>query len=553
MNPPPTGILHFLNEVPLAGFMTCAATGYTLGKIPWRGISIGPAGGTLFAALLLGALGVEPPTRESGTLSIGFLGFALFIYSVGFEAGPGFVRSFLDRSGWKAVWIGILVNLTALFAAWAWSKAWDLPAAAAAGMLSGALTSAPTYATALMTGLEGAPLACAFALTYPFGLVGLVFMVQLLPGWLHPKWPHPSSDHAQDAESPSQRPRDMEVRAFEIGTQPVAGKRLADLTGLREKRCRVLTLLRSGHVLPALADTVMEKGDRILVRGPLENMATLGGLLGTEVAPGELLQQRAIPRRIQVRRQACLGKPLQELTFPQRYGCLIERIRRGREWMEPHAELILQSGDLLEVSGPPDGLAQLARQVGRFETDSTETHLGVYAAGILVGLLIGHWEWSPAGLHLSLGPAGGLLIAGLGLGWLESQGWEPARVPGSARRFVRDLGILMFIGQTGLEAGTNLLTGLPGIGWTVMIGGAAVTSIAVLLPLLFALKPARMKPVHAWGSVCGGMTSSAALNAVRQASGSAEVTVSYAAAYAVASVLAAIAGPLLVALLEKGG
>jgi uncharacterized transporter YbjL len=58
-----------------------------------------------------------------------------------------------------------------------------------------------------------------------------------------------------------------------------------------------------------------------------------------------------------------------------------------------------------------------------------------------------------------------------------------------------------------------------------------------------------LRPVDAWGSLCGALTSAAALHAVRRATDSNEAAISYAASYAVASVLATLAGPILVMLL----
>ena len=55
-----------------------------------------------------------------------------------------------------------------------------------------------------------------------------------------------------------------------------------------------------------------------------------------------------------------------------------------------------------------------------------------------------------------------------------------------------------------------------------------------------------LRPVDAWGSIAGGLTSSAALQTVRRAADSNEAATAYAAAYAVGSVLATITAPLLV-------
>ena len=77
-----------------------------------------------------------------------------------------------------------------------------------------------------------------------------------------------------------------------------------------------------------------------------------------------------------------------------------------------------------------------------------------------------------------------------------------------------------------------------------------VLAIAVVGSLLVARIALRMRPIDAWGSVAGGLTSSAALDAVRRASDSNEAAVSYAAAYATGSVLAAVAGQVVIYLLR---
>ena len=77
--------IAFLNDVPLAGLMLVVALGYTLGRQSIRGISLGPAGGTLAVALLVGAMGLsfkDMYGSEDPRLTLGTLGFALFIYSV---------------------------------------------------------------------------------------------------------------------------------------------------------------------------------------------------------------------------------------------------------------------------------------------------------------------------------------------------------------------------------------------------------------------------------------------------------------------------------------
>ena len=139
---------------------------------------------------------------------------------------------------------------------------------------------------------------------------------------------------------------------------------------------------------------------------------------------------------------------------------------------------------------------------------------------------------------------------GLVLGAAPRLGPIRTHVPREARQLVRDLGILLFVGETGLFAGRALQTGLPAQAGWVFAAGLVVNVVTVLVSLLVARAALRLRPVDAWGSICGGLTSAAALHAVRRASDSNEAAISYATAYAIASVLATAAGPFVVTLLR---
>ena len=178
------GLVDLLNDSPLAGLMLVVAAGFTLGRISWRGIALGPAGGTLLVALFMGSMGLgfrEMYGTKHPELTLGALGFCLFIYSVGFEAGPRFFSALRGGSGWRFVVVGAVVNVTALLLAVLCGKLMHLGEAVTAGVLSGALTSAPTYAAAIEVTRDPGALSVAFALTYPVGLAGVVVLSQFLP------------------------------------------------------------------------------------------------------------------------------------------------------------------------------------------------------------------------------------------------------------------------------------------------------------------------------------------------------------------------------------
>jgi len=541
-------LLELLGRIPLAGLLLVVTLGYALGRVDWKGISLGPAGGTLFAALALGHLGL-PAEPQAGVLAL--FGFGLFIYSVGFDAAPHFVSSFSEHRASRFLLVGALVNVLAALAAVAVGAAAGLGPSATAGLLAGGLTSAAAYAAASEVAPDPARLAVAFALTYPLGLVGVVLLIQLLPRLLREDLSRGARAYEElgDGRSHGTRPEGFSpevTRAFVVQKPDVLGRPLAELDLPRTTGC-VVTRLRAGDVV-VIPDgtTVLEAGDRVLARGRVDELRVFAERVGPETPATGLERSDLLSRRIEVRRPEVAGRSLEDLRLIQRFHCVVTRVERGALVLEPDPELALQRNDVLEVLGRRDDLRQLAHRLGRLEPSLHETDIAVYAGGILLGILLGSVRVPVFGLQLGLGTAGGLLLVGLVLGWQKRLGPFHTHVPREARQLVRDLGILLFVGETGLRAGQELGATLAGVAWEIVVGGLVVNAVAVLGALLVARRVLGLRPVDAWGSVSGGLTSSAALHAVRRASDSPEAAISYAAAYAVGSVLATLAAPLVV-------
>ena len=76
--------------------------GYVIGGIRFGSFKLGAVAGVLLAGLLLGHLGFESnPAIQS-------LGFVLFIFSVGYQAGPKFVQA-IRKDGRRYLLIAVIV------------------------------------------------------------------------------------------------------------------------------------------------------------------------------------------------------------------------------------------------------------------------------------------------------------------------------------------------------------------------------------------------------------------------------------------------------------
>ena len=75
---------------PLIPLFLCLAVGYGIGQVRIGGFQLGGIVGTLFAAIVIGQIGVEVDAV------VKTLAFALFIYSLGYVSGP------LSSAAWGA-------------------------------------------------------------------------------------------------------------------------------------------------------------------------------------------------------------------------------------------------------------------------------------------------------------------------------------------------------------------------------------------------------------------------------------------------------------------
>lgn len=154
-----------------------AAIGYLIGGIKIRGVELGTAG-VLLAALVFGHFGVEIPSVVRN------FGLATFVASVGFIAGPKFFRDF-RKNAKNYILLGFLIILSGALCCVLTVKIGGVRPELAVGLLTGALTSTPGLAAAQEAAGEMSALATTgYAIAYPFGVVGVVLFVQLIPKML---------------------------------------------------------------------------------------------------------------------------------------------------------------------------------------------------------------------------------------------------------------------------------------------------------------------------------------------------------------------------------
>lgn len=181
----------------LVGIFIVTALGYMLGRVSIKGVSLGTAGVFLVAILfgfactyipkdlpVLGALHLDEASANVKYYKsvIQNVGLVLFVGSVGFIAGPKFFRD-LKKNFKTYILMGVVIILagTAVAVGFSFLTSPEF----SAGVLSGALTSTPGYSAALeVAGDAQGLVTLGHAIAYPFGVIGVVLFVQLMPKFL---------------------------------------------------------------------------------------------------------------------------------------------------------------------------------------------------------------------------------------------------------------------------------------------------------------------------------------------------------------------------------
>ena len=186
--------------VVLLGAFFITFLGYCLGRISIKGVSLGTAG-VFLVALLFGYLFTLPGLQEIPVLSkffiadasasamdsygfIGDIGLVLFVTAVGSIAGPNFFRD-LKKNAKTYLPMGAIIIVIGAGVATAFALIPGIGSAFASGVLSGALTSTPAFSAAKeIAGDQAAMVSLGQAISYPFGVVGVVLFVQIMPKML---------------------------------------------------------------------------------------------------------------------------------------------------------------------------------------------------------------------------------------------------------------------------------------------------------------------------------------------------------------------------------
>ncbi len=523
-------------------------TGIGLGRLRIAGISLGITF-VFFTGILAGHLGLS---IDSNMLNYAeSFGLVLFVYALGLQVGPGFFASF-RKGGIRMNMIGILLillgTITTVILSWLSGYGID----GMTGVMCGATTNTPALAAAQQTlkqlGLSANDAALGCAITYPLGVVGVIFaMIAIRKLFTRPDdLTEREGDHSGDTH----------IATFVVKNPAIFGRTINDVQHTSAVQFVISRIWRGKELLMPTSERLLEEGDRLLVittEKDVDNLTLLFGLKENRdwnhYVNWNKLDRQLVSRHIIVSRPDINGKKLGQLRLRNTFGVTVSRVMRSGVKLLATPDLMLQVGDRLTVVGTTADIEQAEKLIGNSAGSLKEPNLAVIFVGIFLGLALGSIPiYLPSSdIPVTLGLAGGPIVAGLLMGRFGPRMHMVTYTTRSANLMLRGIGLSMYLACLGLDAGSNFfetLVGPQGLVWISL--GFIITFLPTLITGILAMRRFGYKYGEMCGILCGSMANPMALNYANDTVKGDSPAISYATVYPLGMFIRVLIAQLLI-------
>lgn len=314
----------------------------------------------------------------------------------------------------------------------------------------------------------------------------------------------------------------------------------------------ILMVTQDDEVFTATPDRIVHQGDGVMAVGTQKDLHEMRRLLGEEVQTGMDMKGNVSVDDLDVVEYLLVGKPLPEMHIFEHYNVVITRVRRRGIELNPIGDVTLEIGDNIRVVGNDKSVEAFTELVQGSEQQPDETNLIPFLFGLWLGIMIGiipvHLR---GGMILTLGFAGGTYLVGLIVAHFGRIGPFRLTVPAMAKHLSRELGLMLFLASTGVNARAQFVQILQARGISLVIAGVVIAILSVLVGLLLTNYFFKMNVLSAMGALCASMTNPLGLNAVNTQTNSNHPALSYACVYPAALISKIVLTQILVEVLHR--
>ena len=544
------------NNPQLLAFILIALS-FWVGNIKLGPIVLGPQAGILVMGTVFGYFGFQLPPL------LGAFGFLVFLFAVAYEAGPGFFAVALPQLR-KFITLTVVIVVTGLILAVGFSSIFNFNLGVGAGLFTGAGVNPPGLGAVINVVETGKiPLPDSLSVEQVVQLINVTYAITYLVSYLiamqllrqAPRLlKFNLSVTAQEAESAMNLSDDsreeglwtQSLRAYRVVSDDALGKSVQDIQ--TTTHCQIDKIKRAGMLIDFKPETTLEKDDLISVGGHRLAQATLSKIIGPEALDRDLLGEEVLTREAIVTNPDIFGKSLRELQC-YAYGCQLGKYTRSGITLKIDPELRLMRGDLLKITGTKAHLNQLIDRIGYAERDINATDLLTLALGISAGFILGLMSIQIGDISIGLGTSSGVLLVGLGIGYLRSIKHNFGLLPPAAIWVFKQLGILLFLADVGIKGGPSVVEALTSFGPLLILTAIAIGTLPLAIGYLVGHRFLKMNKALLLGAVAGCGSNTPAMLILVQDAKSSIPGIGYAGTYAITYIVKVIAATLIIYIL----
>lgn len=534
-----------------------AALGLMFGKVKIKGISLGGAG-ALFVGIVLGHIGLR---IDSNVLHfIQEFGLILFVYTIGMQVGPGFMDSIrrhglvLNVLSTSIVFLGVVVTLCLYFFT---DMHNNVPVLI--GMLCGAVTNTPSLGAAnsvfATAGMDTSLTGIGYAVAYPFGVIGIIFVMLLVRIIFRQNPDKAAKDYAADI---AENTKKIESCSLTLDNQNLFGTMLKDIPDLISSGVVVTRLMRGNDIFTPNGKTVIQEGDKLHIVGMPEAVAIMEKIIGKRLEKPITKENttdsdRAIlVKTVLVTNKKVLGKTIGALALAERYNVNVSRVVRSGFKFTGRLDIRIKFADKLRLVGTAEGIEAAAKELGNSLTALDHPEILPAFLGIFLGVIAGSIPIAIPGMPtpLKLGLAGGPLIIAILLSRKRKIGPLNFFMANSANLMLREFGLTLFLSCVGLNAGIKFFDvllngdGIYYMGLAAFITFIPLAIVATIGHLIF-----KVNFLSLCGVLAGATTDPPALAFANSQADSEAVNIGYVSVYPLTMLLRILSAQILAILL----
>lgn len=565
-------LFSYLSENPFVFLFLSLTIGYPLGRLTFKGVSLGTTAGTLIVGVGIALTSFSVyglKIEEPGLVSDIFL--MMFMYAIGMKVGPQFFSG-LARGGIDFVVIGLIVVFSNFAIVVIGAKLMGLEPGYAAGIISGSYTVTAVMGVAqsaissgAFTPPEGmsidqvsANIAAGYAISYVLSTVLIILFIKYLPS-LFGIDPIKAGKEAEAEFSTGDDNEKLpstfgfsdvgilpiDVRAYKVTHQELVGRSVQELYR-NFPDAAVLKVVRGEQIIDASDNPMLELNDVIGIRGEYRVLIAEGEAdIGNEVDEPRARNVDIEVADIHVGKSEHAGKTIAQLHSEVGFGVYFKAVFRQGHQQPLLPQTQIEVGDVVRIAGSQWCVEQTATKLNSVPiVESTVTETFYLAVSLLIGYVFGHLSVTVAGIPFALGTSAGCMLTGIIFSFLRTR--NPSfggPMSEGARSFLQDIGLNLFVAVLAATVGPKILASFQGI-VVIKIALLGVTAALVppLLAWLYGLYFRKMNPAILAGACAGGRNSTPAMKGAQDASHSDMPAIGYPVPYALTSVLVLILG-----------